>query len=477
MTNAETYTVTNQNVAPQIGALKAAGCQVVVAATVPGFTALALGTAAQLGFQPQWVVSNVGADYATVAGLLTAKGAPLLEGVISDNYLPNAADTANPWIKLFQKINQQYNGSAPWDGNVEYGMAVGLHLRPGAEGRRPEPDPQVADRGGREGRLHRAGPGAVRVLVDQPLRLHRRAAGQGQPRASDTFFGPIYTTDSGTGAVTEYTGHAGNTTRQRHSELIASRLSLRTRSAPMRSDAAVVMILQHRGRGSGPVAWMQLTLARTSDRWRPADAPGRGAAVARGGRRRPRLDSDSIHRTGSGMLVVRSRRRRVEGRWLREPGSTAGPRDRSARGPRSWTPTSPCSTAGDLQPTGERIADAAGVSLRTLWTNFKDMETLFAGGRRAPDRDCRTPSTSRSTRDCRCAERVEAFCEQRARMLEIIAPAARAAATREPFSSQLQLNRTIQLDRSRIELDEVFPGRARGRRLSPRRSGQTPCWP
>jgi ABC-type branched-subunit amino acid transport system substrate-binding protein len=37
----QTYSPTNQNVAPQIGALKSAGCQVVVSFTVPGFTALA----------------------------------------------------------------------------------------------------------------------------------------------------------------------------------------------------------------------------------------------------------------------------------------------------------------------------------------------------------------------------------------------------------------------------------------------------
>lgn len=43
--------------------------------------------------------------------------------------------------------------------------------------------------------------------------------------------------------------------------------------------------------------------------------------------------------------------------------------------------------AGDLRPTGERIAERAGVSLRTLWTNFKDMETLFAAtGRRIGER-------------------------------------------------------------------------------------------
>ena len=45
----QTYTTSNTNVAPQIGALKAAGCQVVVLVTVPGFTALALGTAASWG--------------------------------------------------------------------------------------------------------------------------------------------------------------------------------------------------------------------------------------------------------------------------------------------------------------------------------------------------------------------------------------------------------------------------------------------
>src|SRR3954471_17905287 len=33
---------------------------------------------------------------------------------------------------------------------------------------------------------------------------------------------------------------------------------------------------------------------------------------------------------------------------------------------------------GDLKPTAERIAERAGVSLRALWTNFKDMEGLFA---------------------------------------------------------------------------------------------------
>jgi TetR/AcrR family transcriptional regulator, regulator of autoinduction and epiphytic fitness len=111
--------------------------------------------------------------------------------------------------------------------------------------------------------------------------------------------------------------------------------------------------------------------------------------------------------------------------------------------------------AGDLKPTGERIAEAAGVSLRTLWTNFKDMETLFAaaGARLIETQNAahRPVSPALPLR-----QRVEAFCEQRARMLEIIAPAARASVTREPFSAQLRLNRRIQLERSRAELEDVF---------------------
>ena len=35
---------------------------------------------------------------------------------------------------------------------------------------------------------------------------------------------------------------------------------------------------------------------------------------------------------------------------------------------------------GDLKASPERIVERAGVSLRTLWTNFKDLEGLYAAG-------------------------------------------------------------------------------------------------
>jgi AcrR family transcriptional regulator len=110
---------------------------------------------------------------------------------------------------------------------------------------------------------------------------------------------------------------------------------------------------------------------------------------------------------------------------------------------------------GDLKPTGERIAEAAGVSLRTLWTSFKDMETLFAAaGQRLIERQLEVFKPVDV--DMPLRRRVDAFCRQRARMLEILAPAARAAVLYEPFSAALRRNRTIELGRVRDEISDLF---------------------
>jgi ABC-type branched-subunit amino acid transport system substrate-binding protein len=114
----------------QIAALKAAGAQVVALATVPAATALALLPAASIGYSPQWVTSNVGADPPTVAALLNsfskgAAGASLLNGMISDAYAPPEADTTNAWIQAIQKVLTKYDPGAPLDGNTEYGVALG----------------------------------------------------------------------------------------------------------------------------------------------------------------------------------------------------------------------------------------------------------------------------------------------------------------------------------------------------------------
>jgi AcrR family transcriptional regulator len=110
---------------------------------------------------------------------------------------------------------------------------------------------------------------------------------------------------------------------------------------------------------------------------------------------------------------------------------------------------------GDLKPTGERIAERAGVSLRTLWTNFKDMETLFAAtGELVAERQ--EGMTRPIPPELPLAERVEEFCRQRAEALEMLAPSARASQLREPFSAQLRKNRAGNIARVRRQLEAVF---------------------
>ena len=125
----------------QMAALKAAGAQVVVLATIPAATALAMLPAAVIGFQPQYVVDSVGADSPTVGPLLssfTQKGGGsaaqaaaaggLLNNVITTAYIPPENESSNAWVQDTKKILQQYAPSlyakAGLDGNDEYGVAL-----------------------------------------------------------------------------------------------------------------------------------------------------------------------------------------------------------------------------------------------------------------------------------------------------------------------------------------------------------------
>ncbi|GAA2618282.1 hypothetical protein GCM10010399_56670 [Dactylosporangium fulvum] len=110
---------------------------------------------------------------------------------------------------------------------------------------------------------------------------------------------------------------------------------------------------------------------------------------------------------------------------------------------------------GELKPTAERIAERAGVSLRALWTNFKDMERLFAAaGERLMERQ--VAEFRPVPPELPLPRRIELYCEQRARLLELIAPAARAARIREPFSAQLRRNREWYINTAREEVETLF---------------------
>jgi ABC-type branched-subunit amino acid transport system substrate-binding protein len=129
----QSYNPAVTNVAPQVTALKAAGAQVVVSFSVPAFTALLKLGMLKLNFNPQLVVSDVGSDPITLAGLLesfakqggaSVSGNQLTQGIITDGYLPSLGSTSNSWIQLLTKIHNTYLKKLPLDGNVAYGIAA-----------------------------------------------------------------------------------------------------------------------------------------------------------------------------------------------------------------------------------------------------------------------------------------------------------------------------------------------------------------
>lgn len=125
----EGYQPGNTDIGPQMGAIKRAGAEVVVLFSVPTYTALAHLAALELDFKPQFVATSVGTDPVTVGGLLKEfskgkAGTSLIEGLISDYYLPSPYDESDSWTKLFAKVRTKYAPKLPNDGNVQYGMAL-----------------------------------------------------------------------------------------------------------------------------------------------------------------------------------------------------------------------------------------------------------------------------------------------------------------------------------------------------------------
>lgn len=110
---------------------------------------------------------------------------------------------------------------------------------------------------------------------------------------------------------------------------------------------------------------------------------------------------------------------------------------------------------GDLSPTAVRVAERAGVALRTVYGHFADMESLYA---EAGDRELTRLLERSSPVDPALPydERVRRFAANRAAVLEWLLPIMRAAGTREPHSPQLQANRQRFVAAGDAEVRTVF---------------------
>ncbi len=109
--------------------------------------------------------------------------------------------------------------------------------------------------------------------------------------------------------------------------------------------------------------------------------------------------------------------------------------------------------AGDLRPGARRIAERAGVSLRSVFHHFEDLETLYAT---AAERQLRRLSGSPLSTDGSMVERIERFAEERSRRLEAVTPVRRAAVLNEPFSPALAGRLRWSRERARDEVERMF---------------------
>lgn len=130
------YTPSNTDIAPQMAQLQAADVDVVIGFSVPSFTALSQLVALRLGFQPQWIYTNVGSDPSLVGSLLArfsegavADGASLLDGVVTTEYIPGVDAPEDPWVQLWQRVWDEYGEEGePLTNYRIYGMSQAYTL-------------------------------------------------------------------------------------------------------------------------------------------------------------------------------------------------------------------------------------------------------------------------------------------------------------------------------------------------------------
>ncbi|MGI8939405.1 MAG: TetR/AcrR family transcriptional regulator [Iamia sp.] len=111
--------------------------------------------------------------------------------------------------------------------------------------------------------------------------------------------------------------------------------------------------------------------------------------------------------------------------------------------------------AGDTRPTAPRIAEEAGVSVRSVFQHFDDLETLFtmvAERAVAEVVDLLHPIPA----DLDFEDRLARIVKQRADVLEAITPIRRAAAVHGPESPAIRAQIASGHAFFRGELDQVF---------------------
>ena len=110
---------------------------------------------------------------------------------------------------------------------------------------------------------------------------------------------------------------------------------------------------------------------------------------------------------------------------------------------------------GNFRPTARQVAERAGVSLRSVYVHFDDLEDLFTAA--AHHHFARVRDLVESIPgDGPVEQRLDAFVRQRERIHEASAQVRRAAVLQEPFSPALAEVLSLARQLSRAEIETVF---------------------
>ncbi len=122
---------------------------------------------------------------------------------------------------------------------------------------------------------------------------------------------------------------------------------------------------------------------------------------------------------------------------------------------------------GTLRPTARQVAERAGVSLRSVFQHFADLESLFAevAGRQIQRLQDLWPAPPA---DAPYPDRLAMFVAQRSRILEAISPVRRAAVLQEPFSDVVAQRLKWVRDAAQAEVATTFASEIAGRAAADR---------
>jgi TetR/AcrR family transcriptional regulator, regulator of autoinduction and epiphytic fitness len=112
--------------------------------------------------------------------------------------------------------------------------------------------------------------------------------------------------------------------------------------------------------------------------------------------------------------------------------------------------------SGDRAPRAEKIAQRAGVGIRTVYNQFRDMESLRAEAGALVWAQIEKYIVRDVPSGASLDERIDLFVDMRSQLLETLAPYARSAQGHHATSGELRRQRTVLVTGSKRELSVTF---------------------